>query len=379
MKQGLNIQNVNRAMGQKGLSQADVAQRLGVTGAEVSAWLAGNHLPRPRILLDLDRLLGLGFDALVTIEDPDAPRVAFRKARGTKTKDHHIEKAAGMGRLLRELAPFSPFAAVKEAPPELKSPRCDYEYLQQAAARVRAEVGLGASAAIDLEHLLLQFRKLQAVIVPVLWGEKQRYENALHIYLPDSKSTWVYLNLDTHVHDFMFWMAHELGHCLSPSLEGKAAEDFADAFAGTLLYPHALAQTTYERIAAIPSQQGRIRLIIDLADEHTISPNSVFIQTDRYAHHTKQPLFDLGKTFFPQVTNFHKDYNRLSQALFSDFPNASAPSARDYIAIVEKTFETPFFDMLRKLLQQRAVGPGFIQSVLDIPHLDARSIHDELC
>lgn len=37
-------------------------------------------------------------------------------------------------------------------------------------------------------------------------------------------------------------MAHELGHCMSPGLEGDEAEDFADAFAGCLLYPAELAE-----------------------------------------------------------------------------------------------------------------------------------------
>jgi len=32
-------------------------------------------------------------------------------------------------------------------------------------------------------------------------------------------------------------MAHELGHCLSPSLTGEDAEDFADGFVGALLFP----------------------------------------------------------------------------------------------------------------------------------------------
>jgi len=39
------------------------------------------------------------------------------------------------------------------------------------------------------------------------------------------------------IHDFKFWMAHELGHCLSPSLTGEDAEDFADGFVGALLFP----------------------------------------------------------------------------------------------------------------------------------------------
>ncbi|MCY1559905.1 hypothetical protein D9M68_969880 [compost metagenome] len=54
------------------------------------------------------------------------------------------------------------------------------------------------------------------------------------------------------------------------------------------------------------------------------------------------------------------------------------PSAHDYIKSVESDFETPFFDILRRFLKQSNSGAGFVQTVLDIPLLDARSIHAEL-
>ena len=41
-------------------------------------------------------------------------------------------------------------------------------------------------------------------------------------------------------------------------------------------------------------------------------------------------------------------------------------------------FETPFFDLLRKYLKEHVKGPGYVQTVLDMPLLDARSIHAEL-
>jgi len=43
-------------------------------------------------------------------DETNAPVVAFRKRHGTKTKDHHIEKAQEMGRFLRLLAPYLPLA-----------------------------------------------------------------------------------------------------------------------------------------------------------------------------------------------------------------------------------------------------------------------------
>jgi hypothetical protein len=275
--------------------------------------------------------------------------------------------------------PFLPFSTL-EMPPVLKSPSCDYDYLRQVTANVRAEINLGPIESIDFSHLIRRFRDLQAVIIPVLWGSKQRHENAVHIYLPDSQTTWVYLNLDTNVHDFKFWMAHELGHCLSPVLDGNDAEDFADAFAASLLFPHELAEQAYSSINALPPQVKKINSVIDLASGMIISPYTVIKQLNRYAVSQGKPEIELDSSFNGAVTNFNKEYLNLSNALFgrSDQELNEKPTAHDYIEKTESTFDTPFFDLLRKYLSQQDKGPGFVQTVMDIPLLDARSIYAEL-
>ena len=253
-----------------GLTQTAIAEALHVSKEAVSQWLNAKSFPRPNKLLQLGKLLDLSFDELVIKEDPYAPKVAFRKMKGRKTKDHHIEKAQEMGCFLRHLAPLLPFDTL-EMPPFLKAPTCNYDYLCQVTAKVRHDINLSATETVDFNHLIRRFRDLQAVIVPVLWGSKNRHENAVHIYLPDSQSTWVYLNLDVNVHDFKFWMAHELGHCLSPLLSGDEAEDFADAFAGALLFPHEKAGTGLSSLSgssprgrkvAIPNGTGESRVSI---------------------------------------------------------------------------------------------------------------------
>lgn len=55
---------------------------------------------------------------------------------------------------------------------------------------------LGETEPIHFQHLINHYRKAQAVIIPVMWGRKTKHQNALHIHLPDSRTTWVYLNLD---------------------------------------------------------------------------------------------------------------------------------------------------------------------------------------
>jgi len=382
MQKRLNIDKAQQAIDKAGLTQTAVAVALGVTKEAVSQWLLHKSFPRPNKLLQLGKLLNLSFDDLVTKEEPYAPKVAFRKMRGTITRDHHIEKAQEIGRFLRHLVPYLPFDTF-EMPPVLKSPNCDYDYLRTVTAKVREDVNLGPVECVDFTHLIRRFSELQAVVVPVMWGgaKKHRHENAVHIHLPDSGSTWVYLNLDTNIHDFKFWMAHELGHCLSPSLEGDVAEDFADAFAASLLYPHELAEKAYASITSQASPSAKITHVIGLADQLTISPWTVIGQVNKYAESTGQPQIQLSKSAFPgAVTNFNKKYKNLSEALFgnTELDEHGNPSARDYIEKAESAFETPFFDLLRKYLKEHDKGPGYVQTVLDMPLLDARSIHAEL-
>jgi transcriptional regulator with XRE-family HTH domain len=380
MQKRLNTDKAQQAIDKAGLTQTAVADSLGVTKEAVSQWLLHKSFPRPNKLLQLGKLLNLAFDDLVINEDPYAPKVAFRKMRGTKTKDHHIEKAQEIGRFLRHLVPYLPFDSF-EMPPVLKSPSCDYDYLRTVTAKVREDINLGPVECVDFTHLIRRFSELQAVVVPVMWGAKQRHENAVHIHLPDSGSTWVYLNLDTNIHDFKFWMAHELGHCLSPSLDGDDAEDFADAFAASLLYPHELAEKAYTSIMSQASPAAKITHVIGLADQLTISPWTVIGQVSKYAESTGQPQIQLSKSAFPgAVTNFNKKYKNLSEALFgnTELDEHGHPSARDFIEKAEVAFETPFFDLLRKYLKEYDKGPGYVQTVLDMPLLDARSIHAEL-
>lgn len=379
MQKRLNTVKAQQAIDKAGLTQTAIADVLGVSKEAVSQWLNEKSFPRPNKLLRLGKLLNMAFDELVIKEDPFAPKVAFRKMKGNKTKNHHIEKAQEIGRFLRYLVPYLPFDTL-EMPPILKLPNCDYDYLRKVTLKVREDINLEPTENVDFTHLIRRFGELQTVVVPVLWGAKQRHENAVHIYLPDSQSTWVYLNLDTNVHDFKFWMAHELGHCLSPSLEGDDAEDFADAFAASLLYPHELAQKAYISISAKVKPAAKVTHILELAKQMTISPYTVLNQVNKYASAKGKPEIKISRTFYGAVTNFNKRYMNLSEALFgeTELDDSGKPNAREYISKVEEAFETPFFELLIKYLKQQDKGPGFVQTVLDMPLLDARSIHSEL-
>lgn len=375
MLKRLNADNAREAMVAKGFTQTALANLLDVSKEAVSQWLKNKSFPRPNKLLQLGKLLGLGLNDLVVKDEPNAPVVAFRKMKGTKTKDHHIEKAQEMGRFLGHLVPFLPFDTL-EVPPTLKSPVCEYEYLEKVAEKVRFDINVEPQAIVDFPHLIRRFSELHAVVVPVLWGSKQRHENAVHIYLPESGTTWVYLNLDTNVHDFKFWMAHELGHCLSPSLTGtEDAEDFADAFAGALLFPRAKAELAYAAVLAKGSDPTRIACLIDIAKTELISPYTIYKQLNCYAKFTGKATLELDNGFFGAISKFNKGYKSLSEVLFG---NLRELSSKDFIQRSEEAFETPFFKVLGGYLKETGKGAGFVQAITDMPLLDTRSIYTEL-
>ncbi|MBI2802209.1 MAG: helix-turn-helix transcriptional regulator [Gammaproteobacteria bacterium] len=372
MEKRLNIKALRSALEKTGMNASALAEKLEVSREAVSKWLSGETFPRPDKLLRLGSIVDLAFGELIVREEANAPVIAFRKTRGSKTTDDHVTLAREMGRLLKELVPFLPFTTLT-LPPFLKAPAVDYDYIQDVVKNVRQEIGVDADGVVDFRRLIRTFRELQTVLIPVFWGSKNRHENAIHVYLPDSKTTWVYLNLDTNVHDFLFWMSHELGHSLSPDLSGNIAEDFADAFAGALLFPRVLAERAYKGIGKqrIGVQINRIKRY---AENMMISPLNVYTQINAYAESVGQPKLSLNKDIHPATTKFNQAFPNLSEVFF----DRASPKPEVYIDRIGNEFETPFFEVLRLFLRETGRGPGFVQTVLDYGALDAKAIHSEL-
>lgn len=375
MQKSLNIEAVKDAMTSLGLNQTAISNEVGVSREAVSNWITDKKLPRPATLLKLGKLLKLSIYDLVIKNDPYAPVVAYRKAKGTITKNHHIEKAQEMGRALRSLVPYLPFDKL-EMPPVLKSPSCDYEYLQEVAIKTRKDINLTQDDTVDFDHLIRRFKDLHAVVIPTIWGAKQAHGNAIHVYLPDSQTTWVYLNLDVNVHDFKFWMAHELGHCLSPNLRDEDAEDFADAFASALLFPQNKAEKAYKAISCLPTKTKQINELLAISDLEIISPYTVLIQIEEYIKtYTMAPLLIDRKKLGGIVTNFNKKYKNVSDCIFEKL---SSTTPKNYISQIESDFKTPFFEILGQFLRAENASPGYVEAVTDMRLFDARGIHSEL-
>jgi len=375
MDKVLNIENITAAMKKVGLSPAKISQNLGVSREAVSKWFSGKSLPRPDKLLKLALTLDLKLDELtLKVDDPTEPVIAFRRRGNNKIMAAHIARAKDMGRMLSALVPYLPYDLLVQ-PATLKNPVTEYSYIQKIATKLRSEIGLALNDELTFAHLIKKFSDLQAVIIPVLWGKKVRHDNALHIYLPESMTTWVYLNLDVEVHDFKFWMAHELSHVYTPDLRGNEAEDFADSLAGALIFPESTAAMAYNNVARSRTDKSRIVKIREYADCYSISLISVFYEINKYAKHNKLPPVEIEQgALFGANTNFNKRYRTISQTIFDD----EIPSAKNFMHICGELFETPFYNSLKTYLLENNKTAGYIQSILDVPLLDAKGIHAEL-
>lgn len=373
MQKTIDRDLVKKALQNCGWTQKELAREIGVTSQAVTNWLQGTDFPRPDKLLKLATTLKLGFSDLVLGSDNDRPVIAFRKKGGARTTDTHILKALTMGALLKPLIPYLPELHALRV--QIPMPTTQYDKLQATALEVRVRLGIDGSAVLSYEHLIDQFQTNGAVIVPVLWGEKQNYKNALHIFLPKEQATFVFLNLDTRLEDFKFWMAHELAHVYTPEIAGsEAGEDFADALAGALLFPRAIAEEVYPQVSRQRSTNGEIRELQLLAKAHSISLYSVFCEVNRYAKALNLPMLRCKEKDIHAIRSSQRG-KLVRESLFKSSP----PEPAAYIEAAQQIFHSAFFVAVQKMIAAQGTGAAYLQQIMDIPLSDATALHKELC
>jgi transcriptional regulator with XRE-family HTH domain len=371
MRKTINTEALREALASKGWTQSRLAAAVGVSSQSVTNWLKGMDFPRPATLLKLATTLKLGFDQLVQTSVEGQPIVAFRKKAAAKTTDDHVSKATAIGMLLKPLVPY--LSEIQALRTFITSPSTDYTKLQIVASQTRARLGVGEQAVLGYEQLISEFGRSGAVLVPVLWGAKQRHENALHIRLPQEDVTFIFLNLDTRLEDFKFWMAHELAHVYTPELAGSnAGEDFSDALAGALLFPKACAEAAY-REAIDASTEMEVMALQKHATEHAISLNTVYQQIKLFAQATGLPGLRVPEKTIHAVRNSTHG-SLVSEALFDPMP----PEPRLYIAACEHSFSSDFFNALKRMIHDNDMGASYVQQVLDTSLQDAMALHEEL-
>jgi len=374
MKKALNIKYINKALAEKGFSQADIARSLEVTRATVSLWFKNEKFPRPKMLLQLGRSLGLPFEKIVIAEtDESAPKVAFRKKGKRIARSDHFEAAQQIGELLEKLS--SELAQdVYFEKTVLRNPKNEYKYIQSYVAKIREEINVESVAPVEFEDIIQKFLDLNVILVPVLWGPKENEENALCVYLPNSNTTWVYLNIDAKIHDFKFWMAHELAHVLISFDHSKESEAFMDTFAQTLLFPEACAKEAHKRLLCLKTNVRRLNKVFEIADRYMINPYTVLKSVNSYAIENGLTEFKPDKTFFSKWHARNNNYKSVTQIL----TESTDPLPTDYIGLCKEAFGSPFFDLLKSYIAKHNVSAGFIQNILNTSILDAKSIYQEL-
>lgn len=376
MERRLDINYVKSLLTAKGWQQSDLAQAVGVSDAAVSQWLNAEHVPRAGMLVKVAVKLGGDVEKLLVQDSPqplDHPLVAFRRKGQQVTKDFDEERALDQGFALERLAPLLGDSAFK--PREFNNPTTQYEHVEELAELVRKELCTADQACVKWEQLISWFSAQGAVLVPVFWGERENHGNALHIYLPTSGHTFVYINLDSEELDFKFWLAHEMAHMLTPSLVGKEeGEDFADAFSGSLLFPQRQAAAAYRECLSATKPYQVIDTLVKYASSSGVSLNTVYMQCKRLAEAKGAAALMIDSTKLHQRRRIlDQKVGRIRRHFFDD-----APSATTYVQVCEKEFKTPFFKVLRSYLAQSSEGAAYIRRVLHCSMKDAVALHDGL-
>ena len=354
VKLNTSVFNVE-TLSEKGLNASQVASKLGVSREAVSKWLKGETMPKPDKLLALGVLLGVAYNQLVVrFGDVAAPIIHFHKKQNRMTNEEIDASTEEMADFVKHVAKFNPAGQGITITP-LSNPRADFDYADMAACFFRQQLNL--PRIIKSTDLVHWFQLFGINLIPAFWGGNEYYGNALRISLHDN-STWVVLNLDSKVCDFLFWMAHEIGHSIAPSLKDEDAEIFADHFAQALLFPPSAADDLY---AQLPEEKNKaIGTILSTAKKWNIAPYTIYkslawCEKRRVATKTKLPDVQAIMT----AANSKKTCKTVSELLF----DGKIPTPEQYIKRSEAWLKTTFFKALATFLSQGTSGNPPIGSI----------------
>lgn len=369
----LNVPLLKTTMAAQGLSQTALAENCGVSKEAVSNWLAEESMPRPGKLALLAEKLGLHVEDLVLSEEAE-PVVAFRMRNNRAITGSAKDAGDEVGRHLRQLLPLTESKTLFE-PPHLRAPSLDEAVIRDTAFAVRASLKLSPTDVVSKEQLFELFHDFGAFLVPVFWGgHRDGHENAMSVYLPDSKSSWVVFNLGCRQDDFKYWLAHEYGHCLTlHKLQGDEGELFAEKFAQHFLFPDELA---VQALTAIHASSEPLAVANWFAGKYDLSVVTVVKAADRVAQLRGEKVTGLATArFYGEWKKSRKSAPTVANLLFG----AEAPAAAEYVVRSEEVFRTPIFRAMGKW--QRESGgrsPSFIASTLNIGINDATELSHAL-
>jgi len=365
----LNIHAIEAAMLKLGLNGTALAEACGVSKEATSNWLNGESIPRPSKLTRLAEALGLPVESLLKIAEPTQPVFAYRTRLNKPVTGPLREAAEDQARHLEQLLPFVEVDSEFE-PPLLKNPSLEEERIRKAANAVRASIGLGHMDVLSNAQLENLFRTFGAILVPVLWGlNKEKHENALTVYLPESKTSWVVFNLGCKRDDYKYWLAHEYGHCLTlHGLSEEEGEIFAEKFAQHLVFPDEVARECLEKIRGTGEGTKTVK---DYADHFGISVITVLRAVDRLSEQLWGAKTGLGVQRFYASWKISRE---TTPSMAYEVFGTDVPTSKDYIEKTEALYKTKVFEALQNFqITEGGRNPAFIANALKIGLGDAIS------
>lgn len=358
----LNLPVIKSAMDKLGLTGSGLAQACQVSKEAVSNWLSGDSIPRPGKLPKLAETLQLTVEQLFVSDEAPAPVVAYRTKNNRPVTGTALEAAQEVALHLRELSQYVE-PRLKYEPRQLKDPQLDVGYVREIAAETRDSLGLAPEQVLTNEHLVRLFKSFGAYLVPVFWGlNKERHENALNVYLPDSKESWVVFNVGCKKDDYKYWLAHEYAHCLSlHKLQDEAGETFSELFAQFLLFPDEVAQSCLTEMQATNKPKNVAKSYAERLD---ISIVTVVRGLDRLLVEQGKPKTGLeNSAFWKRWSAGRAKMPSFAYELFG----TDTPTVENFIAKCEHVYETPVFKALTTLQhEQGGRNPSLIAATLKI-------------
>lgn len=355
-------------MRQLGLNGSAIADACQVSKQAVSNWLSGESMPRASKLSRLAEVLELSVDRLVNIQTPPKPLFAYRTTRNRPVSGKAREIAEELASHLKQLVPYvdEPFEFEHRV---MQMPSLDEDRIRRAAQDARSLLRLSQTAVLSDNDVESLFHSFGAVLVPVLWGvNRQKHENALTVYIPESEDYWVVFNVACKQDDYKYWLAHEYGHCLTlHSLSEEDGETFAERFAQHLVFPDEIASECLEQVRA--KQWNRLEVIEEYASKYGVSVITVLRGVDRLSEQLYGNSTGLANPSFYSAWNAgRKAVASKAQQVFG----SDSPDMAQFVAQAEDLFKTPVFQALQNLQQtEGGRNPAFIAKTLNIPLGDA--------
>ncbi|MDT0359337.1 helix-turn-helix transcriptional regulator [Herbaspirillum huttiense F1] len=358
----LNIRIINEAMQQLGIGRTELGTACGVSKEAVSNWFSGESIPRPKKLLRLAETLHVDIAQLIAV--PNEPVIAYRTVKNRKPTGVALDAAQSVAEHLKELVPFLHKERVF-TPPVLETPSLNEEYINEVARQVRAKAGVKPSEPLLRAQLLELLYDFGAILVPVYWSKgKHGHENALSVYLPDEKVSWVVFNLHAQIDDFNYWLAHELGHCYTlHALQGDDGETFAEKFAQELLFPPEAAQIAADDIVSSPPEQALSRANW-YAGKYETSVVTVIRQADAILKKNGKKVTGLeSPKFWAAWSSTRHETPTVSHALF----DSEQLWGQEYVIKAGEFFRTPVFKTIADWqANQGGRSPSFVANALNV-------------